>query len=275
MADLATFQPIVRNTFWDLDSDDTEDLPRLRRSYSDHCINYANFDCKADLSDSSTIAGTSESGSVAGRSRAGSEVGSDDAGSWAEMMSGPPGTFTAPGMWTAPTSTSCPALAVQASQTCSSDCQSTSDEGTTVIVRKVSGDASRAAFLDMLDAEGFARQYAFVYVPVNFQKGVALGYAIVNFSKPAIAVAAAERLSGVELSGKQLEATLSDANQSLSDLIHRYRDSAVMHPFVPDDCKPAIFSDGLAVPFPEPTKPLEPPSLTKPKRCNRRSSNSI
>jgi RNA recognition motif-containing protein len=131
---------------------------------------------------------------------------------------------------------------------------------------------SRAAFLDMLDTQGLEQLYTFVYLPMNFQKGLGLGYAIVNFAEPTSAAAAALRLSNVELGGKLLQANISDEKQSLSDLIRRYRDSAVMHSSVPDECKPILFSDGLMVPFPEPTKHLDPPVHTKATRNVRRSA---
>jgi len=99
MAMMASAQPIVRNTFWELELDGTEEsdetpFPCLRRSNSDYCINYANldhevcsiFDHKNEASDSSTMADTSDAGSVAG---------SDDHELWSEMMSVAPGVFSA------------------------------------------------------------------------------------------------------------------------------------------------------------------------------------
>lgn len=177
-------------------------------------------------------------------SRTGSDVGSDDVGCWAEVVSGPPGIFT-------------------------------SQDGTTVIVRKIPDNVSRAEFLNMLDAEGFGQTYSFVYLPMNFEKRVALGYAIVNFSEPTSAAAAVLHLAGVELGGKRLEASISEAKQSLSDLILRYRDSSVMHSSVPDDNKPVIFSDGLVVPFPKPTTTVDPPVLAKNKKKSKRSARSM
>jgi len=251
MAELANSQLIVRNTFLHFVVDDAaEELQRIRRSYSDHCIDYVNLghktddECCCNFSDSTSAAGTSCEDSVPCTSRTSSDVGSDDVGCLAEVASGPPGIFT-------------------------------SQDGTTVIVRKVPNNVSRAEFIDKLDAEGFARTYSFVYLPMNFEKNVALGYAIVNFSDPAAAAAAVLHLPGVELSGKRLEASISEAKQSLSDLILRYRDSSVMHSSVPDDCKPVLFSDGLVVPFPKPTTIVDPPVLAKDKKKSQRSARSM
>jgi hypothetical protein len=255
MAELATSQLIVRNTFLHLVAKDTaEDMPRLRRSHSDHFIDYLGHKVDQSCSDCSDSTSTAAD-SAPCTSGAGSEVGSDDVGHWVEVVAGPPGIFTA-------------AAAAQ-----SINCQSTPDEdGTTVIVRKIPGDVSRTEFLDMLDAEGFAQSYTFVYLPMSFEKRVALGYAIVNFAQPTSAAGAVLRLSSVEIGGKQLEASISDAKQSMSDLILRYRDSSVMHSSVPDDFKPLIFSDGLVVPFPEPTTTLDPPVHGKDKKKIKRSA---
>jgi len=452
MAEFANALPIVRNTFWDLFSEDVEeDLPCLRRSHSDHCIEYATLVGKkdrsyTDSSDATTIAGTSGAGSAADSSIASSEVGSDDVGTWADLMSasgswpdavqgppgvlsgtliklvpkveqtpdsqiatpsaGPPGVFGAtsneraptgeqptvsqvvsssvgppgalssapksekapapqlatpsagpPGILSAAPSESAPKVeqpaaphlaatsvappgvlctapaesalnlgeptashlatpspgppgvlcdapsekaskvqlstapqfaasnagppgrlaAAQKTRTLTNplDCPQIAPflEGvTTVIVRKVPSNMSRATFLAMLDAEGFERLYTFLYLPKDFQKGVGLGYAIVNFAQAESASAAALRLSSVEASGEWLQASISAEKQSLSDLIRRYRDSAVMHSSVPDECKPILFSDGLRVPFPEPTKTLDPPVYAKVTRGVRRST---
>jgi len=263
MAVLANVQPVVRNTFWDLDSDNaTEELPCRPRSYSDCCVDYRNADHKVDFSDSTTIADTNVDHKVdfcdltttAGTSRAGSEVGSDDGESWAEIMSGEPWSQIMSG----PPGVFCQPTSVQV-------------QGTAVMVRHIPGDTSVAAFLEALDSAGFAQMYDFVYVPMDFRKGVRLGYAIVNFVEPASAAAAMLHLSNMELGGNRLNASLSEANQHLSDLIQKYRDSAVMHWSVPEDCKPILFSEGQVLPFPRPTKVLEPPSQAKAKKSKKRA----
>jgi len=104
MAMMASAQPIVKNTFWDLELDGTQEsdeipFPRLRRSSSDFFIDYVNLDhevvvipdykvegSKVEGSDSSTKADTSD---------AGSEAGSDDRRLWSEMMSTTPAVLSA------------------------------------------------------------------------------------------------------------------------------------------------------------------------------------
>lgn len=271
MSLLANCKPIVRNTFWDLDDLDSdteaEELPFLRpRSCSDPCIHYTDLDGKVDDSDISTVAGTSPTscaGSVvdihfdftANTSSAGSVVGSDESDLRAEIMSGPPGVFAPPGRFTS----SAPACQVPQAGDAGA-CSVEARPSTAVMVRNIPSDASRAEFLAVLDSGGFAQLYNFVYVPMNFQKGVRLGYAIINFVEPTSAAYAVLHLSSVELKGNRLKASLSESKQSLSDLILKYRDSTVMHFSVPDEYKPVIFAQGTVVPFPAPSKVLEPPS---------------
>jgi len=277
MALLANFQPVVRNTFWDLDSENAEELPFCRpRSYSDPGVSCTDFHDKDDFSDSSTAAGTSSAGSVVGAdfdltgddndsstlahtSCAGSEVDANERESWADIMSAPPGIFAPPGRLLPSSATCCPAFGVGDVSLIKVEEQ----PSTVVMVRNIPGDMSRAVFLEALDAGGFSKSYDFVYVPMNFQKGVRLGYAIVNFVESTSAVAAALYLASVELGDSCLKASVSDSKQTLSDLILKYRDCAVMHSSVPSECKPVIFAEGVMVPFPEPTKVLEPPSLAK------------
>lgn len=256
---------IVRKTFWDLGSDSEQEMLLCRpRSRSVPCIDDADF-LKPDFSDSTTIAGTSHAGSV---------VGSDDRESLGvlEVVSGPPGVFAAPGQWIASSITSCQIPNTAGGWTYSTDSQP--GAGTAVVVRNLAGDVSRASFLETLDTEGFTQLYNFVYLPVGFQKGARLGYAIVSFIEPAIANAAVLHLSSVELGGKRLDVSLTKSKQCLSDLILRYRDSPVMHWSVPEECKPVIFSNGHVVPFPQPTVVLEPLSDMKPKKNKKNKKNA-
>lgn len=267
MAVSAGTRVVVRKTFWELESDERQqELPFRPRSNSDHCVDYADLFFKVDRSDSTTIAGTSHEGSIRG---------SDDTESLGvpDGAFGPPGVFAAPGQWIA-TSHHVPKAAGIGMRTKG---QPTSDRGagTAVTVRNIPVDLTRSAFLEALDAEGFAHLYNFVYLPMDFCKGIRLGYAIVNFLEPALADAAVSHLSSVEIAGKRLDASLSESHQCLSDLVQRYRDSAVMHWSVADESKPIMFSDGHVVPFPEPTKFLEPPSLAKRKKNKKNNMQKI
>merc|ERR1740127_314551 len=51
---------------------------------------------------------------------------------------------------------------------------------TTVMLRNLPNNYSRAMFLSMLDSEGFSGAYDFVYLPIDFCSRACLGYAFVN-----------------------------------------------------------------------------------------------
>merc|ERR1712232_142249 len=55
---------------------------------------------------------------------------------------------------------------------------------TTVILRNIPVEYTRQMFLKMLDSEGFAGKYDFIYMPRDFQRSFSLGYVFVNFVTP-------------------------------------------------------------------------------------------
>lgn len=181
MADIAAIRFVIRNTFLELVADDVAShLPRLRRSYSDHRIEHKLLSnaghSRSDSGDCSTTTDTSGSGSAAGTSGSGSEVGSDDVGSWAEVAFGPPGTFVAPSTSTLSCTASCQPHSAAGHRIRGRDCKLASEEDcTTVIVKQMPLHMPRSALLATLDSQGFASLYIFVYLPVNFRKGVSLG----------------------------------------------------------------------------------------------------
>merc|ERR1719359_971583 len=59
---------------------------------------------------------------------------------------------------------------------------------TTVMLRGLPETSTRAAVLQLLDAQGFFGRYNFVYLPVDFKHSRNLGYALVNLVSPAEAV---------------------------------------------------------------------------------------
>jgi hypothetical protein len=134
---------------------------------------------------------------------------------------------------------------------------------TTIIIRNLPKDCTRDAMIQVLQSEGYGGSYDMVHVPVGFQDLTGLGHALVNFVDPAIAQAALEHFDGFSglSSGAELcQAGLSNV-QGLFAHVKRYRDSPMMHESIPDRFKPAMFKDGVQVPFPEPTKPLKAPRI--------------
>jgi len=146
-------------------------------------------------------------------------------------------------------------------------CSRPPERRTTVMVRNVPNDVRRERFLRILDEEGLARLYDFVYLPVDFRTGASLGYAFVNTVDPAAARRLWRVLDGFARwnlpSRKRCSVGWSEPFQGLEENVERYRNSPVMHPSVPDWAKPVVFRDGVRVPFPEPSRPIRAPRARK------------
>jgi hypothetical protein len=156
---------------------------------------------------------------------------------------------------------------VASASTASGDaCSEISDESlTTVIVKKMPKAFTRDMLVSLLEKHGFSRSFDFVYVPVEFDKGVSTGCAFINFVDSASAESFKQRFHGFRKWGvqcghtKKAEITWSQSCQGRDAHIERYRNSSVMHESVPDHFKPALFVDGARVAFPSPTRGLRAP----------------
>lgn len=137
------------------------------------------------------------------------------------------------------------------------------DDRTTLMFRNLPNEYTRTTLTDMLDSEGFGRLYSFVYVPTDFKRFAGFGYAFVSFANHQSAVLAMNHFGGFKnwkvQSQKVCEVDWSGAVQGLVSHTERYRNSPVMHHSVPDEYKPAVFVNGIRVPFPTSTRPLRPP----------------
>jgi len=114
----------------------------------------------------------------------------------------------------------------------------------------------------MLDASGFAGAYDFVYVPMDLTSHRSFGYAFVNALTPDVAGQMIEYFAGYDrwvMPSKKTCKVLWGKQQGLYANIKRYQNSPVMHASVSDAYKPALFSQGLRVSFPLPTKILKAP----------------
>lgn len=191
----------------------------------------------------------------------------------------PPWTPQQPGQepwaaWAEPTQQSTPVQAAAPSQkTWKQQSSNKSEQGgspksvntyTTVMFRNLPNDYTRANFLQLLDESGFIGCYDFVYLPIDFTRKAGLGYAFVNMVTPEDAQRAKKDLQGYSnwsvSSQKVLQVTWSTPLQGLNANIQRYRNSPIMHPEVPEEYKPLLFSGGHPVPFPAPTRPLPRPT---------------
>jgi hypothetical protein len=134
---------------------------------------------------------------------------------------------------------------------------------TTVMLRNLPNNYTRAMLLALIDAEGFAGSYDFLYMPIDFRTHAALGYAFVNMASPSEAERLKQCLDGFGQwslpSSKVCSATWSQPHQGLDAHIARYRNSPLMHESVPDEYRPILFSRGERIAFPPPTKRVKPP----------------
>lgn len=133
---------------------------------------------------------------------------------------------------------------------------------TTLTVQNLPIGYDRAAMLRVLETEGFAKSYDFVYVPFNFRESAYFDYALVNMASPAAALRARDHFNGFKAwpcsSDTTCEAFFSKKNQGYITLVERYRNSPLMHNTVIDEQKPAVFHNGQRISFPEPTKTVRP-----------------
>lgn len=136
---------------------------------------------------------------------------------------------------------------------------------TTVMLRNMPNNYSRSMLLELLDAEGFAGQYDFLYLPMDFQSRASLGYAFINFSSSDAAASFWNTFDGYSNwaipSRKVSGVSWSGPHQGLEAHIERYRNSPVMCESTPDEYKPILFDRGMRVPFPAPTRRIRAPRV--------------
>ncbi|CAE7401304.1 TE1 [Symbiodinium pilosum] len=135
---------------------------------------------------------------------------------------------------------------------------------TTVMLRNIPNNYSREMFLAMLDEQGFAGRYDFVYLPCDFYRQANLGYAFVNLVDAAAVDALWSVFDGFSAwslpTAKVCQVSWSGPHQGFKAHVERYRNSPVMHRSVPDEYKPVIFKNGARKNFPRPTKKVKAPT---------------
>eukprot|EP00928_Gymnodinium_smaydae_P001387 TRINITY_DN1050_c0_g1_i1.p1 TRINITY_DN1050_c0_g1~~TRINITY_DN1050_c0_g1_i1.p1 ORF type:complete len:408 (-),score=89.18 TRINITY_DN1050_c0_g1_i1:48-1271(-) len=138
-------------------------------------------------------------------------------------------------------------------------------EKTTVMLRNLPTTFTRASLVELLEDEGFGGCFDFLYLPIDFGSRSCLGYAFANFLSASDAARCWTIFDGFTEWGftcdKVCEVVWGDPHQGFAAHIERYRNSPVMHESVPDDWKPAAYSDGVQVPFPPPTKAIKAPKM--------------
>merc|ERR1719163_743449 len=138
-------------------------------------------------------------------------------------------------------------------------------ERTTVMLRNVPNKYTTDMLKQMLDEEGYASCYDFLYLPMDFRNRVNIGYAFINFRSPDLARGFSVAFEGFDRwvypSKKVCEVAWSHPHQGLGEHVERYRNSPVMHSSMPSDYKPRLYANGKEVPFPPPTRQIRAPKL--------------
>jgi hypothetical protein len=133
---------------------------------------------------------------------------------------------------------------------------------TTLMLRNIPTEYTRALLVELLLEHGYDGKFDLVYMPMDFQNRVGLGYAFINFESNESAEAFKQQFAGFKDwavdSEKVCEMRWSDV-QGLEAHFERYRNSPVMHESVPDEYQPALFNGSERVPFPAPTKLIRAP----------------
>lgn len=140
------------------------------------------------------------------------------------------------------------------------------DTRTTVMLKNIPNNYTREQLRSVLDAQGYARRYDFLYLPFDYRHEANLGYAFVNHTTRRSARHMVEHMEGFRWrasSQKVCQLSWGEAAQGLKANVERYRNSPVMHEDVPDEFKPVDW--GVRVDFPPPTKRLCAPRL---KHCS-------
>lgn len=141
------------------------------------------------------------------------------------------------------------------------------EKQTTVMLRNLPVGYSRDMLVALMNRYGFEACFDFVYIPINFRTQAMFGYAFVNFVDELKALRARQVFEGFTEWGvetdKVCEVSWSDMHQGLLAHVNRYRSSPVMHESVPDEYKPAVYSQGQRVAFPAPTKRIRVPRIRR------------
>lgn len=134
---------------------------------------------------------------------------------------------------------------------------------TTVMFRNLPERFTRPKLEQLLRAEGFGKLYDFIYLPAELASGSCFGYAFINMATPEDAERFVQHFQGFdrwpESDVKRAVVHLSEVLQGFHELVERYRNSALMHPSVFDELRPAVYRRGVRVAFPKPTATIRPP----------------
>lgn len=144
---------------------------------------------------------------------------------------------------------------------------------TTLVLRNIPESFTRCKLEELLNTNGFATCFDFLYLPADLKTGFCFGYAFINMVTPSDAKSFMERFTNFQdwpmPSDRRAVVHVNERLQSLAELIERYRNSPVMHPSVPHALRPTIYCNGFVMPFPEPTMPIKAPRTKNRTRATR------
>jgi len=147
------------------------------------------------------------------------------------------------------------------------------DFRTTLVLRNIPESFTRCKLEELLNANGFANCFDFLYLPADLKTGACFGYAFINMVTPSHARSFLKRFTDFQdwpmPSSKRAVVHVNERLQSLAELIERYRNSPMMHPSVPHVLRPTLYCNGFVMPFPEPTTPIKPPRTKNRTRATR------
>lgn len=127
------------------------------------------------------------------------------------------------------------------------------DARTTVMLRNLPNNYTRGMLIDLLSVQGFSGQYDFLYLPMDFNSRVNLGYAFLNL----VSLEATQHFwrvfdgfSAWAVPSRKVSGVSWSKHQGLAAQIERYRGSPLLTREAPDEFKPMIFAQGVRVDFP-------------------------
>merc|ERR1712014_438616 len=102
------------------------------------------------------------------------------------------------------------------------------------MIRNIPNNMTREMFTALLDTQGFARSYDFVYLPIDFKRHAGYGYAFVNCVSPGIAERMMQHFQGFNdwtfsTSHKVCEVIWCAPSQGFYAQVQRFRNNPVMH----------------------------------------------
>ncbi|OLP77394.1 Protein MEI2-like 1 [Symbiodinium microadriaticum] len=147
---------------------------------------------------------------------------------------------------------------------------------TSMVLRNIPKDLNRTGLCSLLDVHGCFETANFIYLPARFKDGLSLGYAFINFHTPEAAMEFQRKFHGMQLhppgalgcansAPKPMVVHPNVRMRSLEELLHRYKNSPILHPDVPEPMKPFLLDHGKPMPFPPQTEHVESPEWLRPR----------